>query len=326
MTGLHRRGLAAALAALVCCTAAVVAGPPSTALAVPAGSRPRSLAGEGWRTTPRPGLAPTCWPIRARRPARPPRGAGTVSRSRAGRYPAACRPWCGTGPSISPRPPGRPARPRRARCSPAAQAEPPGCGRRSRCGRRPGRPCRGGTHYRLSAWLGGRARSRASVTVAFLSAAGRVLARRAIGPVGPASARGRARAPGRHRHAAARGSQRAGHAGPGDIAGQHRRPGLAVGGLRPGGRRRPAVQRLRPGPPAPAAHPARRARSPLPARIPLLFRERGFPLRSSATRGRRPTSTACCPGPVSSTSSLPRSTRATETTSPWRAEHLRDPA
>jgi YVTN family beta-propeller protein len=38
--------------------------------------------------------------------------------------------------------------------------------------------------YALSAWLGGTGQSRASVTVAFVSAAGRVLARRAIGPVG----------------------------------------------------------------------------------------------------------------------------------------------
>jgi YVTN family beta-propeller protein len=38
--------------------------------------------------------------------------------------------------------------------------------------------------YALSAWLGGTGRSRASVRVAFVSAAGRVLARRTIGPVG----------------------------------------------------------------------------------------------------------------------------------------------
>ena len=188
------------------------------------------------------------------------------------------------------------------RCSPAAPAEPPGCGRWSRCGRRPVRPWPGGTHYRLSAWLGGTARSRAAVTVAFLSAAGRVLARRAIGPVGrlppatglvPRAATGTL--PRGH-------SQRPGHAGPGDIADQHRRPGRAVRGLRPGGCRCAAVHRLRPGPPAPAAHPARLARSPLPARVPLLLRERGLSARSSATPGRLPTSTACCPGPASSAS------------------------
>ncbi len=52
-----------------------------------------------------------------------------------------------------------------------------------------GRPVPAGTRYRLSAWLGGRTQSRAAMTVAFVSAAGRVLARRAIGPVGAASAR-----------------------------------------------------------------------------------------------------------------------------------------
>jgi hypothetical protein len=38
MAGLHRRGLATALAALVCCSAAVVAGVPSAALAVSGGA------------------------------------------------------------------------------------------------------------------------------------------------------------------------------------------------------------------------------------------------------------------------------------------------
>ncbi len=41
-----------------------------------------------------------------------------------------------------------------------------------------------GTRYRLSAWLGGTATSSARVTVAFVSAARAVLARRTIGPVG----------------------------------------------------------------------------------------------------------------------------------------------
>ena len=41
-----------------------------------------------------------------------------------------------------------------------------------------------GTRYRLSAWLGGTTRSRAAVRVTFLSAAGRVLGRRAIGSPG----------------------------------------------------------------------------------------------------------------------------------------------
>jgi YVTN family beta-propeller protein len=47
-----------------------------------------------------------------------------------------------------------------------------------------GSPLPGGTRYRLSAWLGGTARSQAAVTAVFLSAAGRVLARRTIGPSG----------------------------------------------------------------------------------------------------------------------------------------------
>ena len=50
-----------------------------------------------------------------------------------------------------------------------------------------GLPVPAGTRYRLSAWLGGTAHSGAAVEVAFVSAAGRVLARRVIGPVGPGS-------------------------------------------------------------------------------------------------------------------------------------------
>ncbi len=51
-----------------------------------------------------------------------------------------------------------------------------------------GRPVAGGMRYLLSAWLGGTASSAAEVTVAFVSASGRILARRAIGPVGRSSA------------------------------------------------------------------------------------------------------------------------------------------
>ncbi len=47
-----------------------------------------------------------------------------------------------------------------------------------------GRPPRPGTKYRLSGWLDGTRTSRASVTVRFLSAAGRELANATIGPVG----------------------------------------------------------------------------------------------------------------------------------------------
>src|SRR5690348_11049907 len=47
-----------------------------------------------------------------------------------------------------------------------------------------GPPLTGGTRYRLSGWLGGTARSQATVTAVFLSAAGRVLDRHTIGPSG----------------------------------------------------------------------------------------------------------------------------------------------
>ena len=47
-----------------------------------------------------------------------------------------------------------------------------------------GRPAPRGTRYRLSAWLGGTATSWAEVRVRFLSASGRLLAQRVIGPVG----------------------------------------------------------------------------------------------------------------------------------------------
>ena len=51
-----------------------------------------------------------------------------------------------------------------------------------------GWPVAAGTRYLLSAWLGGTASSAAQVTVAFVSASGRILGRRAIGPVGRSSA------------------------------------------------------------------------------------------------------------------------------------------
>src|SRR5262249_56597401 len=47
-----------------------------------------------------------------------------------------------------------------------------------------GGPVPRGTDYRLSAWLGGTKNSWAEVTVRFLSAAGKVLAQRTVGPVG----------------------------------------------------------------------------------------------------------------------------------------------
>jgi len=50
-----------------------------------------------------------------------------------------------------------------------------------------GQPVPRGTDYRLSAWLGGTKTSWAEVTVRFLSAAGKLLAQRTIGPVGRSS-------------------------------------------------------------------------------------------------------------------------------------------
>jgi YVTN family beta-propeller protein len=47
-----------------------------------------------------------------------------------------------------------------------------------------GSPLPAGTRYRLSGWLGGTARSQAAVTAVFLSASGRVLGHRTIGPSG----------------------------------------------------------------------------------------------------------------------------------------------
>jgi YVTN family beta-propeller protein len=200
MTGLHRLGLASALAALVCCTAAVVGGPPGTALAASGGTvsggtvsggtvsrgtvsggaraahpaarpgtnllaNPGAQAGaasaRGWDSVTIPG-----WQVAS--------GLPTVVRYGTAHFPAA------TGRS--------PARP-------GGQMFTGGAGGTARLRqavalRSPaGPPMPGGTHYRLSAWLGGTARSQAFVTVAFVSASGRVLARHAIGPAGSASAR-----------------------------------------------------------------------------------------------------------------------------------------
>ena len=195
MTGLHRRGLATALAALVCCSAAVLAGPPSAALAMTGRAVSSSLAAgraaagvelanhpaarpgtnlldnpgaqvgavsvRGWDSVTIPG-----WQVAS--------GLPTVVRYGTAHFPGAT----GKGPA-----------------APGGQMFAGGAGGTARLRqvvplRSPdGSPLPGGRHYRLSAWLGGTARSQASMTVAFLSAAGRVLARHAIGPVGPGSAR-----------------------------------------------------------------------------------------------------------------------------------------
>ena len=196
MTGLHRRNLAAALAALVCCSAAVVAGPAGAALAMagrpvsspalasravsgvdlashPAagpgtnllanpGAQAGAASARGWDSVTIPG-----WQVSS--------GLPTVVRYGTRHFPVAS----GTRPAL-----------------PGGQMFAGGAGGTARLRqviplRSPaGGPGPGGTHYRLSAWLGGRDQSRAAVTVAFLSAAGRMLARRTIGPVGPASGRG----------------------------------------------------------------------------------------------------------------------------------------
>jgi YVTN family beta-propeller protein len=185
VTGLHRRGWATALAALVCCSAAVVAGAPDAALAVsgravpgvelanhPAarpganllvnpGAQAGAASARGWDSVTIPG-----WQVSS--------GLPTVVRYGTAHFPAAIGKW----PAV-----------------PGGQMFAGGAGGTARLRqvvplRSPaGAPVPVGTHYRLSAWLGGTAQDRAAVTVAFLSAAGRVLARHAIGPVGPASAR-----------------------------------------------------------------------------------------------------------------------------------------
>ena len=127
-----------------------------------------------------------------------------------------------------------------------------GCGSWSGCGPRPGSPVPRGTRYRLSAWLGGTAKSQAAVTVAFLSAAGRVLG------AAPSARSGRRHALARR---AAAGVLPAATAsaqvtlvlatsltnidGPGAPRAGYDR---AVGG-------RPALQRLRPGPAPPPLTP-----------------------------------------------------------------------
>jgi YVTN family beta-propeller protein len=196
MTGLHRRGWATALAALMCCSVAVLAGPPSAALAVagrtvssqavagragsgvelanhPAappglnllvnpGAQAGAASARGWDSVTIPG-----WHVSS--------GLPTAVRYGASHFPVATGHWPALhGGQMFAGGAGGTARLRQVvpLRSPAGAPQP------------------GGTHYRLSAWLGGRARSRAAVTVALLSAAGRVLARRTIGPVGSASARG----------------------------------------------------------------------------------------------------------------------------------------
>ena len=196
MAGLHRHDLTTALAALLCCSAVLVAGPPSAALAAsghaasghaasghaPSGVRladhpaarpgpnllanPGAQAGaasaRGWDSVTIPG-----WQVSS--------GLPTVVRYGTGHFPVATghRPALQGGQMFAGGAGGT------ARLRQVVALRTPSGG-----------PAPGGTHYRLSAWLGGRDRSRAAVMMAFLSAAGRVLTRRGISPVGPASSRG----------------------------------------------------------------------------------------------------------------------------------------
>ena len=141
-----------------------------------------------------------------------------------------------------------------------------------------GGPLRPGTRFRLSGWLGGTRSSRASVTVWFRSAAGRLLGRLTIGPVGLTGPAGR---PGLvHRQAtgtvprgttSARVTLRLG-----TLAARSGRAARRAGGLQPRGRRRAAAERRRRRQAARAGPAAGRARAALPARIPVLLRESGL--------------------------------------------------
>ena len=188
MNRLHRRGLAATLAALVCCTAAVVSGPPSTALAAASravsgvGAAGQAAAGPGSNLLANPGaqtgdaskrgwdaITIPGWQIASGLPTVVDYGAST-------HFPPATRHW----PTV-----------------PGGQMFAGGAGGTARLRqvvplRSPaGGPLPAGTRYRLSGWLGGTANSRAAVRVAFVSAAGRVLGHRAIGPAGGTSATGK---------------------------------------------------------------------------------------------------------------------------------------
>ncbi len=97
---------------------------------------------------------------------------------------------------------------------------------------------RPGTEYRLSGWLGGTRSSRASVTVHFLSAAGRVLASRTIGPVGcdrAISCSPAAGQPGHCRRGPARCRQRENHGATRNLVARRGRRERGPGRLQPRG-------------------------------------------------------------------------------------------
>ncbi len=201
MTRLHRRGLATALTALACCSAAVVAGAPSAALA---GSG-RAVSGRAAAGRAVSGRAVSGAELASHPAARP--GTNLLVNPGAQTGAASARGWDSVtipGWQVSS---GLPTVVRYGtRHFPVATGQRPalrggqmftgGAGGTARLQqvvplRSPaGASLPGGMRYRFSAWLGGRDQSQAGVTLVFLSAAGRVLARRAIGPAGAASARG----------------------------------------------------------------------------------------------------------------------------------------
>jgi YVTN family beta-propeller protein len=173
MTPFRSHPLPVLLAALICGTAALAAGappaagqvaagagaprpvaPPGTDLLLNPGAQAGAVSAQGWDSVTIPG-----WQVAS--------GLPTVVRYGTRGFP----PATGRRPAV-----------------PGGQLFAGGAGGTARLRqlvplRSPaGRPVPGGTRYRVSAWLGGSVRSQAAVTVAFLSAAGRVLARHTIGP------------------------------------------------------------------------------------------------------------------------------------------------
>ena len=190
MVSLRARRLAAPFAALACCAVVLAAGSPAPASAAspasparahltalgrasgagpgrPAAARPGSnllanpgaeagaVSAHGWDSVTIPG-----WQVVS--------GLPTVARYGTRHFPRITRQW----PAV-----------------PGGQLFAGGAGGTARLRqtvslRSPAWPVAAGTRYLLSAWLGGTASSAAQVTVAFVSASGRILGRRAIGPVG----------------------------------------------------------------------------------------------------------------------------------------------
>ena len=163
-------------AALMCCAGALVVGsaPMALATAGQAVSRARAVAGPGTNLLLNPGaqagdVSAQGWDAVTIPGWRVASGLPTVVRYGTPRFPRAAGRW----PAVR-----------------GGHLFAGGAGGTARLRQQvPLRPAAGhalpaGTRYRLSAWLGGTTRSRAAVRVTFLSAAGRVLGRRAIGSPG----------------------------------------------------------------------------------------------------------------------------------------------